>query len=74
MKIIQSLIEKIFIYFTPENFVWHDFKFLDKHCVYTVFCAKKKIIELDRLDFSINSINYKHILYTKNKKTEHEII
>lgn len=39
-----------------------------------VFYTKKKMIELDELDFLANSVNYEYILYTKNKKTEHEII
>lgn len=39
-----------------------------------VFYTKKKIIRLDKLDFYINSVNYKCILYIKNKKTEYENI
>lgn len=39
-----------------------------------VFYTKKKMIELDELDFLVNSVNYKYILYIKNKKTEYENI
>lgn len=39
-----------------------------------VFYTKKKMIELDGLDFLVNSVNHECILYIKNKKTEYENI
>ena len=52
--------------------IYYDFK--DKYYVYTVFYTKKKIIESDKLDFLIKSVNYSYPYYIlKTKKRNMKI-